>query len=593
MPGTYRVVLSGIFVLLVSASAILGLTGLAQMSADAEPPNWSEFVTAFLGLYSNQTRPWTDAVKSPPLCYDIARVLAPVSTAYVLATSVAHIFSERRRVLRARLARNHSIVVGGGRRGVLLSRSLAQRGATVVLVDVAAATERFAAALLKHTIPLSGDPVDDIVLRRAGIDRGKELFAVSDDSELNASVVISARRLRRRTEPFTCYALINDSDMHAAFEARLLSMPHATGFQVSLIDRNQLIARGLSEASGAEAAETVMVLGDGGLVRALALEAIRSREGSSAADRSEPAPAMRVIVAGPQGDSVVDEILGSRAESALPTVLRSATNDLAAFTEGSTLRDLIRPAARARVFVCAQRDEDSLRLAFAVLKQAKDIATDVVVCVETASGFAGAFAADGVRIFDDAKGAIRIIASSEFVGDAARIRDAATTERLARAIHATYRRHMSGRPTVSRDSRHVVQWAELPEAARESNRAQARHLGEKLRLLGCAIMPSTPGGDVQLSEGDFEQLARAEHDRWTEEARGRGLVHGPERSDRTHPDLVPWEQLTEDAREKDRIFMRELPLILAREGYAIVRFPHHRLAAPTNATAADVGPRAP
>ena len=480
MPGTYRVVLGGIFVLLVSASAILGLIALVQMSAADGSVDWLAVGTAFLGLYSIQTPQWIEALEETPPIYQIASLLAPVSTAYVFVTSVAHIFSERRRVLGARLARHHSIVVGGGRRGVLLSRSLAQRGATVVLVDVAAATERFAAALLKKTIPLSGDPVDDIVLRRAGIDRGTELFAVSDDSEQNASVVISARRLRRRAEPFTCYALINDSDMHAAFEARLLSMPHTTGFQVSLIDRNELIARGLSETSGAEAAETVMVLGDGGLVRALALEAMRLHEEPSPDGHSGAAPALRVIVAGPHADRVVDEILGSNAERSWPTALRSSTNDLAAFTEGSTIRDLIRPAATARVFVCAQRDEDSLRLAFAVLKQAKDIATDVVVCVETASGFAGAFAADGVRIFDDAKGAIRIIASSEFVGDAARIRDAATTERLARAIHAAYRRHMSERPTVSRDARHVVQWRELPPAARESNRAQARHLGEKL-----------------------------------------------------------------------------------------------------------------
>ncbi|MEE3703932.1 hypothetical protein V2H43_11020, partial [Pasteurella multocida] len=186
--------------------------------------------------------------------------------------------------------------------------------------------------------------------------------------------------------------------------------------------------------------------------------AMRSRDEHDPDDNSPPAPAARIIVAGPHADRVVDEILASRPEEGWRTVLRSATHDVTALTEGSTLRDLISPASSARVFVCAQRDEDSLRLAFAVLKQAKDIATDVVVCVETASGFAGAFAADGVRIFDDAQGAIRIIASSEFVGDAARIRDAATTERLARAIHAAYRRHMTVRPEVDRDARHVVEW---------------------------------------------------------------------------------------------------------------------------------------
>lgn len=572
--GGRLVVLTVIFIVLVSASALLGIVGLLQMRADAVPtPSWLQMGSAFLGLYANQAPSWSESVADIPLSFEIALFLAPLSTGYALATAAAVILSERWRLVRARLARNHSIVVGGGRRGVLVSRSLARRGTAVVLVDVAAASERMSAALLKSTIPLSGDPVDDITLRRAGIDRGRELFAVSDDSEMNASIVISARRLRTRAEPFTCYALVSDSDLHSAIEARLLSMPQAPNFRVNLIDRSQVIARGLVDAVAAVPAETVLIAGEGGLVQALALEALRTRV-SAAARLTAGRPVGTVSVAGPDADHVVAAIRGSIAcEPSWSGALSSAVSTIPALMEGSALGDLVRPFSDALAFVCAESDEDTLRLAFALLRQAKDVHMDVVVCVETASGFAGAFAADGVRIFDDAQGAIRVIAASDFIGDADRIREAATTERIARAFHITYLEHMAADPAIARDLRNTAAWEDLPPDTRESNRAQARHVGDKLRRVGCAVMPTVTGGGYTLTDQDLETLAQAEHERWWEEKRGKGIVYGPERSDRTHPDMVPWAELSEEAREKDRIFIRRLPDILAREGYVIVKFP--------------------
>src|SRR4051812_23951911 len=188
--GGRLLVLTVVFVLLVSASLVLGLIGLLQIRGYASPtPTWIELGTAYLGLFANQSPSWIEALPDTPLSYELATLLAPLSTGYALAAAAAVILAERGRLVRARVARHHSIVVGGGRRGVLVSRSLARSGAKVVLVDVAAASERTSAALLKGIIPLSGDPVDDITLRRAGIDRGSELFAVSDDSEMNASIV--------------------------------------------------------------------------------------------------------------------------------------------------------------------------------------------------------------------------------------------------------------------------------------------------------------------------------------------------------------------------------------------------------------------
>jgi hypothetical protein len=65
-----------------------------------------------------------------------------------------------------------------------------------------------------------------------------------------------------------------------------------------------------------------------------------------------------------------------------------------------------------------------------------------------------------------------------------------------------------------------------------------------------------------------------EHDRWVAARRQAGVTYGAERTARTHPDMIDWDAgLSEDVKDKDRLFVRGLPAFLAAEGLAIVRLP--------------------
>jgi len=53
-----------------------------------------------------------------------------------------------------------------------------------------------------------------------------------------------------------------------------------------------------------------------------------------------------------------------------------------------------------------------------------------------------------------------------------------------------------------------------------------------------------------------------------------GVTYGEEWTARTHPDMLDWDAgLSENAKEKDRMFVRGLPALLEVEGLAIVRIP--------------------
>jgi hypothetical protein len=117
-------------------------------------------------------------------------------------------------------------------------------------------------------------------------------------------------------------------------------------------------------------------------------------------------------------------------------------------------------------------------------------------------------------------------------------------------------------------------WEELPDDLRQANLAQAAHIGTKLDAIDCVVVPeSGTAPDFAFSEAEIELLAEMEHRRWAQERQAQGYVYGPNREGKQHPDLVDWQYLSENARDKDRDAIRELPGILRQAGFQILRLP--------------------
>ncbi len=121
----------------------------------------------------------------------------------------------------------------------------------------------------------------------------------------------------------------------------------------------------------------------------------------------------------------------------------------------------------------------------------------------------------------------------------------------------------------------MVEWEELPASLRVSNRFFAQSVGGKLVQLGVgltSLRSAAPPHGLPLDAEELDELAQAEHDRWMRDqiADGWRLTAGPKDPDRKlHPLLVPWEELDQVSREKDRDSIRALPMMLARIGYQI------------------------
>jgi hypothetical protein len=143
-----------------------------------------------------------------------------------------------------------------------------------------------------------------------------------------------------------------------------------------------------------------------------------------------------------------------------------------------------------------------------------------------------------------------------------------SVEPIAQAIHQRWRseRIDAGQAAPS--------WDDLDESRRRSSRDQARDIPVKLRMVGCDIAPlrNRPAEDFAFTDEEIEALAVAEHARWMRERVADGWTSGDNDAARKKtPYLVPFDDLPPDIAEFDRIFVREIPTLLASAGLQVVR----------------------
>lgn len=145
-------------------------------------------------------------------------------------------------------------------------------------------------------------------------------------------------------------------------------------------------------------------------------------------------------------------------------------------------------------------------------------------------------------------------------------------DELARAIHAFYLegRLAEGERIGTRAS--MREWEDLPERFRDDNRMVADCYRLKLRDIGARLVAGD-GPPLRFSPAELEELARAEHDRWMVAKLATGWTFGETRDDtrKLHPDIVPYDALSERIKDLDREQIRIMTRLLGSSGQRAVR----------------------
>jgi len=155
-------------------------------------------------------------------------------------------------------------------------------------------------------------------------------------------------------------------------------------------------------------------------------------------------------------------------------------------------------------------------------------------------------------------------------------------EKLAGAVHEIFcedlrkKGYKFGPVTVDEKKEHssLRSYAELPENEKESNRNNVKDIPNKLVSIGYAMIPARGNeSPVKFQDDDIEELAKGEHKRWVKEKTDAGWKPAEKtiKERKLHKDLIPWNELPEEEKEKDRVLVRGIPLILTKAGYIMVK----------------------
>jgi len=509
----------------------------------------------------------------------VARLLAPAVAGYAAVGALLLLFQDHFGRIRVRFFRRHVVICGLGRKGLLLTRSLRGRGDRVVVIEEDAENDLIQTARAYRAIVLIGDARDQQILRAAGVAQASHLVAVSGDDGVNAEVAVQAGSLIRdqRTTRLSCLAHIVDPDLCNLLRMQETGRQAEKPFRLDFFNVFEAGARALlndfpvtGPGGGDQVPEGhIVVVGLGRFGESLVLQAAREWHTNSAT-AEDP---FRVTVVDQEADRRTQSLLarypwlGQVCD--LDTV--DVTFDSGEFADAPFLFDADGHLTASSIFICVDDDSRGISAALTLHRRVRSHGIPVVVRTVHGTGLASLLQEDRV-------------AGGEFAGlhafglldrtCNAELLFGGVNEILARAMHESYVRDRKDHGETVETNPALVPWGALGENLRESNRAQAAHIGVKLRAAGCELSPLTTwdAGSFTFEPDEVERLAVMEHDRWMAERKRTGWTSGPRDPDKSRsPFLVPWSDLGEEVRELDRLFIRGLPRFLAKAGFQIVR----------------------
>jgi hypothetical protein len=556
--------------LLAVATVILGSIGIHEYSdlndLDLSP---SDQLYATLQLFT------TLSSAEPPLpgTLDVARWMAWLVTLGATVGALLALLHDRVGRLRVLTVRNHVLICGLGRIGLRLAIGFRDRGYRVVVIEPDLTKPGVEACRREGIIVLPGDATEADVLRRMGLKKARYLIAACGDDGLNVAAIMSAHDLvdPAQARPLECFVHIVDPHVRR-FLTEFALQAWKPAFRLRPFNASELGAPNLlvrhppfDEAGRIGSGDPhVVVVGLGqtggrlviGLARLWAATGSPGRLAVTVVDRQAGAATAAMHRDEPRLAELVD--------------LRpwDVDVDTPAFSEPSG--GAVDMAATTVAYVCLDEELRGLRTALILRRVMRDVGAPIIVRTTERSTLTtfpeGLESAQvNVHVFN----LLDRACTPEVVLEG-------TVELLAKAIHEDYVRKQTTKGETARTNPSLSDWNDLPEVLKRSNRDQAADVGHKLDRIGCDLRRVADLGSAEpfaFTPDEVEFMARAEHERWMRERRAEGFTFGSVKdlAAKRHPDLVPWEDLTEETRQKDRDTVLGMPAFLARAGFAIDR----------------------
>ena len=526
----------------------------------------SDFLYASLQLFLGAAPIKTGYI---PIELEVARYLALIVAFYTVMTALMVILNEQVQFLHLKIIRDHVIICGLGSKGFHLARDLNESGDQVVVIECDENNDMIKTCEEQGAIVLLGDAKDKALLQKAGIHKARYVVSFCGDDSTNIQVAILSRELAiERKKLLTCIANINDPHVCNVLGGLELEMEKAKSFRLEFFNIFDLGVRSLLKQyppyTDVNTIPHILVVGLGNTGENLIVQVARKWR----SEHTETCECIRITLIDKCAESKKRSICEKypQLETVCELVALQVDVKSTEFYQSKLLQDSTEYDITS-VYICLDGDYLGFPVALTLRKHLKNETIPIIVQTNNDSGIATLLEGEefgNLHVF----GLLDQVCRPELVLRGVR-------EILARAIHEDYLIHEKKSPDKSTINPSEVSWEELPENLKESNRLQADDIGIKLKTVGCGIAPLTEwdAESFKFTPKEVEMMAKMEHERWVEERLNDGWKFGPikDLEKKISPYLIPWEQLSDETKEKDRDPITEMPKNLARFGFQIYR----------------------
>ncbi len=519
----------------------------------------------------------------PPVPWElqIARFLSPLVAAYTFFFALVEIFRNQSQLFHLSLTSNHVVICGLSQKGVALVREFRKKNIDTVVVEVDEDNSAIETCREWGAIVLIGDARDQVLLLKARVNKARILVAVCDDDGINAKIAMQAKHIVKSNHKgvLTCIIHIVDPQLCRLLSEREIEHAKVPAFRLeffNVFERGaQIIVKEyppfIQNTLQSDKSPHILVIGLGRLGESLVLQAARNwRE-------THPANGNHLHI------SIIDQDVEWKFDSlsvryphlnkickmgGLKLDVRSPD-----FLRGEFLFNQQGECDLDGIFICMENDSLNLNTALTLLRRLRPQAVPIIIRMSEGAGLAALLDGDedGDSVFRNlhAFGLLDRTCTAEILLGGIH-------ERLAQALHEEYLRSAGKQAKTGQADPALVSWEQLPEPLREANRRQVDHLIVELRATDFVISPiSDWDAPVTVLTGEqIEEISRLEHQFWCEDMDREGWTFAPPPSDpgrKKNPDLVAWEALPEQEREKNRTMARKIPTFLAQAGFQVER----------------------
>jgi voltage-gated potassium channel Kch len=482
---------------------------------------------------------------SVPWQLEIARFLAPLAIASAALAAVLALLREQTQQFRTMLlARDHVVVVGLGSRGFRLLRDL-RKTRRVVAIDTDGNSGAAKGLRRSGVAVIVGDARDLKVLRAARVDRASDVVVLVGSDSTTIEIVAALGGVVASRGRAAQHAAIDGG----ALWSELHRLPLDAGSAnrrvefFSIPDRTAAIVTEVAESAVVDSVQgSVTIRGEGSTVARLIVRLLRS-------ERFASVDTFSLVSERPEAISeqldATDAWVGARAR----IVEVSQAGADAAFA-----------------FVCGLPEAETLAEAAGIARRLPG--TPVLAAVQDGD-VEKALSDTGVHL----RGVTLVPVLDEVLSE--RLLTRSAIEMIAMGRHADYLKQQGSRGETLEDNPSLLPWSDLPESLRESNRRFAEGVADALHDLGAELVPlsgSADGVSFEIPAEAVDRLAKSEHERWVRDHKRDGWrrTSGAKDPDlKLHPMLIPWDELTDAERDKDRDAIRAIPQLLASIGYEL------------------------